>query len=279
MKELFEQFIREKIYLKNVSPKTVRYYRDSWAAYQRYAGEQLNKNQLAEFVIKMRQAGVKPVSCNTFISGINVFLSWMHENGHLEKLVIKKLVVEQQVVKTLDDKQLKAILTFKPETFGQKRIHTLLCFLLDTGCRIEEALTLKRTGVDMDNLLVTVIGKGSKERIIPFSVECRKLLFKFLRVHSFDYVFPTRDGGKMSYHNLVRDYKKLCKKAGIEKTGNFHRLRHTFATNYLSKGGGEIYLSNILGHTTLAMTRRYAHPNVEALQAVQQRTSILGKLR
>lgn len=168
MDELFEQFIRERIYLRNVSPKTVSYYKDAWKAFKRYGGKELNQSQLNEFVVRMREAEIKPVSCNTFISGLNGFLVWLHECGHIrEPLRIKKLKVEQTVVKTLSEIQIKAIISFKPQTFGQKRLHTLLCFLLDTGVRIEEALTLKRTSIDFDNLLVTVIGKGNKERILP----------------------------------------------------------------------------------------------------------------
>jgi integrase/recombinase XerD len=280
MKELFEQFVREKIYLQNVSPKTVSYYRDSWKAYQRYTGgELLTKALLAEFVIKMREAGVKPVSCNTFISGVNVFLGWLHENNHLEKLTIKKLRVEQPVMKTLDEAAIKGIFSFKPHSFGEHRLYALLCFLLDTGARIEESLTLTRDRVDLDNLLVTLRGKGSKERIIPISVEYRKILFKYLRKHTFNIVFCTRDGGKVSYHNLLRDYKKMCEKAGIKKEGSFHRLRHTFATNYVRSGGNVLYLSRVLGHTTLQMTKRYVGTETEALSEVQAKTSLLSRLR
>lgn len=116
MEELFELFIRERIYLRNVSPKTVSYDRDAWKAFKRYGGKELTQSQLNEFVVRMREAGVKPVSCNTFISGLNGFLMWLHENSHLEKLCLKKLKVEQPVVKTLNEKQLRAIITFKPQT-------------------------------------------------------------------------------------------------------------------------------------------------------------------
>lgn len=72
----FEQFVKERIYLKNVTKRTVDFYRDSWRSFQRYGGE-LSKPGLAKYVIAMREAGVKPVSCNTFISGINAYLRWL----------------------------------------------------------------------------------------------------------------------------------------------------------------------------------------------------------
>jgi len=84
----------------------------------------------------------------------------------------------------------------------------MICFALDTGCRIDEMLTLERGSVDFDNMLVTVIGKGDKERIIPISIEGRKQLFKFLKSHDFSYVFPTRHGDKITYKTCLDQLKE-----------------------------------------------------------------------
>ncbi len=166
MTNWFEQFVRERRFLKNVTPQTERYYRNSWSSFVRHTGsEQLTKAKLVEWVIKLRESGVKPVSCNTYISGVNAFCSWLHEEGHIpERLMVKKLKVEQTILKTMEDSALKAIFMFKPSTFGERRIHALLCLLIDTGMRIDEALTLSTVKVDLDNLLLTVYGKGQKER-------------------------------------------------------------------------------------------------------------------
>lgn len=148
---------------------------------------------------------MKPVSCNTYISGINAFLNWLHENAHVrERLSIKKLRVEHQVIRTLDETTLKAILAFKPRTHGEHRIQSLLCLLLDTGVRIDEALTLRPESVDLENMLLTVMGKGKKERLVPFSFELRRVLVRYMqREHrkGSQLVFSTREGAKLSYHN------------------------------------------------------------------------------
>ncbi len=168
---VFEQFVKERIYLKNVSHRTVDFYWDCWNSFKRYGG-QLTKQGLNKYVVNMRKAGVKPVSCNTYISGMNAYFNWLHENGKCKQLKIQKLKVEQTVVKSLSESTLRAILSFKPTLFGERRLHTILLLALDTGCRIDELLTLLRNKVDLDNLLITVRGKG-KERIIPISVEGR----------------------------------------------------------------------------------------------------------
>ena len=283
--DLFEQFVRERIYLKNVTPKTVRYHRQSWDALCRMSGgspEQLNKALLAEFVVKLREAGIKPVSCNTYISSINAFLAWLHENGHLaDRLKVKKLKVEQNLIKTLTDQQVRAILNFKPETSGERRVHVLSCLLLDTGIRIDEALSLRSENVRFDDLYLIVRGKGQKERVVPFSPELRKVLWRYQKQRpQHELSISTRTGGKLSYHNMRRDFRAMCEKLGIFGIkGSFHLLRHTFATNYMEEGGSEIFLSKILGHTTLQMTHRYTHPAQRALQEVHRRTSLLERLR
>jgi integrase/recombinase XerD len=276
---LFEQFIQERRYLKNITPKTERYYRQSWTSFSKVS-DQLTKAQLIEWVIRLREDGVKPVSCNTYISAINSFCNWLFENKHLaEKLSVKKLKCEQTVLKPLDEKQLKAISSFKGSSKAEKRLWTVLMTLLDTGCRIDEVLTLTRDRVDLENLLLTVKGKGQKERIIPFSPELRKILFKHLRENKFFLVFCTRDGGKLNYHNLARDYKCLCVKLKIERTGSFHRFRHTFALNYVRSGGGLFHLQRQLGHSTLQMTRRYTELDTQDLQNEHAKISLLNRLR
>lgn len=96
MQELIEQFVKEKQYLKNVTPKTVRFLYQSMYAFTRSLGEiepsSLNKAKLSEFVVKMRESGLSAISCNTYISGVNSFLTWLCENGYTsEHLKIKQL--------------------------------------------------------------------------------------------------------------------------------------------------------------------------------------------
>jgi integrase len=82
------------------------------------------------------------------------------------------------------DEQMHTLLAAKPKRFDDWRLHALVCLLLDTGLRIEEALTLRRSDVDFENLLITAFGKGRKERRIPFSFELRKVLFRWQGIRS-----------------------------------------------------------------------------------------------
>jgi site-specific recombinase XerD len=101
---------------------------------------------------------------------------------------------EQKILPSFSQQELQRIISYKPKGFGQIRVHAVLLTLIDTGCRINELLTLKRDNVDFHNLLMKVMGKGRKERIISMSLELRKVLFKYLQKHEYDFVFlPERE--------------------------------------------------------------------------------------
>jgi integrase/recombinase XerD len=276
MISLFEQFLRERRFVKNSSQNTLLFYEQSFKAFNLH--EPLTKGQLTERITVMREKGMKPSTVNCYIRGINSFLSWLHENQHIsEPLKIKQLKCEQKMMSYFSDDQLKAIITYKPKDEWQVRLHTLILLCLDTGIRIDEALTLKRGGVDFENLLITVTGKGNKERIVPISIECRKVLFKLLKSHKFELVFCTRYGGQLLYDNMRREFKKLLERLDIKVDGSFHALRRTFARNFVRSGGNLFYLQKFLGHTTLIMSRRYVELETEDLQKAH--SSILSKIR
>ncbi len=184
------------------------------------------------------EASISPASCNVYIKAFNGYLIWLFENEYIsESLHIKHLKAEKKIIKAFSESQLKALITFKPKNFCERRLHTLLLLLIDTGVRIDEALSLKRDDIDFDSLLIRVRGKGKKQRYVPFSLELRKSLFKFLSKHHFELVFCTRNGTKYSYVNCWRDFRILAYKLGLSGVRvSPHTLRHTFARNYLREG-------------------------------------------
>ena len=115
--------------------------------------------------------------------------------------------------------------------------------MLDCGLRIEEALELTRDKIDMDNLLIKVRGKGEKHRIVPVSLELRRVLHRWLGRHRHAWVFPTMQGRRLHQRNTLRDLKLIGRR--LKVTGvrvSFHTFRHTFAVSYLRAGGNLFYL-------------------------------------
>jgi integrase/recombinase XerD len=278
--QLFDDFVKSRRYLKNVTAKTLVWYRTSFTTFQRLHHEPTyTKESLRAFVVTLRESGVSPISCNTYCRAINAYLRWLHEEGHADTLLrIAPLKTEQKVIATFTAADVRKFITYRPRTFGQHRLHALTLALLDTGLRIEEALTLTRERVDLDNLLLTVDGKGQKQRVVPMSLELRKVLYRWTQKHQFPLVFPTRGGGRLTQRNLLRDLKQWGRDVGIGSgvRVSFHTLRHTFAVNYIRNGGDVFRLQRILGHTGLEMTRRYVNLQTADLQTVHHRLSPLS---
>lgn len=279
----FSQFIRERQYLANVTPATVRWYSQNlkWLP-----NESPTREQLKDVVIRMREKGRTAAGCNSAIRVLNAYLHWSAiPDGKCSPACqhprIPKLKEPQLILPTFTGPQIKHLVSWKPKSRCQRRLHLLTLILLDTGARITEALTLCVHDVDLDNLLLKLDGKGRKERLVPISVELRKALVRYIR----DYerkpdmlLLASRNETRLSHRNTLRAVKGLCKRLGIDPPRRLlHAFRHTFAVSYLRRGGSVFHLQKVLGHSSLEMTRRYANLVTADLQAVHERMSLLSR--
>lgn len=283
-----EDFIKTGLYLRNWSAGTIRTYRQGLRALQAAIGDEevntLTKPLLQSFIIVLKDRGLKPAGCNMYVRTVNSFLSWLNEEGSLPDRLRLPLVPEpDRGIDTLDDTDARAITSFRPKTLTELRLFALVCLLLDTGCRINEAIGLQEADVDFDNMVLSVDGKGSKRRIVPFSYELRKILFRYLQAkkkgdRKSPYVFCTRSGRRLGYRNAYRDIVSFCGRLGV-KAANPHKFRHSYATNFLRSGGDPFRLQRILGHSQIQTTLRYVHLVTDDLKEAHQRTSVLNRLR
>ena len=196
-------------------------------------------------------------------------------------VTIPKLKEEQKILATFAASAINSMVSYRASSQGERRLHTLVCLLLDTGLRISEALSLTKNDVDLDNLAIKVYGKGGKHRLVPFSLELRKLLWRWLqRTPGPDagLLFATKNHTQISVRNCSREFKAFGTKLGIAGVRvSPHTCRHTFACEYLRGGGNLEFLRRILGHSSILTTQRYLRSlGVEDLQAVHDRLSPLA---
>jgi site-specific recombinase XerD len=141
VKDLFAQFLKEKLYVANLSRHTITSYQNVFNRWMKLVGEMPTKQNLTEFVIKMRERNLSATTCNISIRTMNSFLSWLHENGHTPPLKMQQLKVDRKIMKTFSEGQIRQILSWKPnKTRNQIRLYVLMSLLADTGIRIREAL-------------------------------------------------------------------------------------------------------------------------------------------
>jgi site-specific recombinase XerD len=276
--ERFNDFIKERRYLLNVSKRTLDWYGDCFSAWRRYAGA-----EPAQWVINMREAGIKVVSINTYICGMNAYWKWAGE-----KTKLRYLKEEQRILATLTLADVQALVSAKNiaakaiSRTNLRRARLVALTILDTGLRASEVLGLTTEQINLDALTIKVLGKGGKERIVPFSLELRKALWRYKAGDGKrNILFGTKNETSVTLRNLERDFKELGQKCGI--TGvrfSPHTLRHTFAVSYLRNGGNLEFLRRILGHSSLTTTQKYLKSlGIEDLGAVHNGLSPLSARR
>jgi integrase/recombinase XerD len=272
----FDQFIQHGVYLRNWQATTVRTYRQGLAS---LAIEQPTKADLDEWVIRLRERGLTPGGVNMYIRSVNSYLHWLAEEGHSPqrlKVKILRAPLRQHTLLTAAD--VRAILRFQPKTKGDHRTRALILLLLDTGVRITEALTLERDRVRLDDMLLTVMGKGAKERTVPFSLELRPILYRWMqRSAASQFVFSTTTGTRLTYRNAFREIRTLCARAGVRVACHPHLFRHQYAANFIKQGGDVYRLSRLLGHTAITTTQTYLRSlGVEELRSGRERLTPLA---
>ena len=154
------------------------------------------------------------------------------------------------------------------------RDRAMLETMYSSGLRVSELLNLKRGQVNLNKCIITVFGKGAKERKVPiaeYAVEYIKKYINEVRNKSefkkSDYLFLNKSGNPLSrvyFFKKVREYAEL---AGIEMTISPHTLRHSFATHLLNHGAQLRMVQGMLGHTNIATTQIYTHVSSEKLKS------------
>jgi integrase/recombinase XerD len=218
----------------------------------------ITKASLNATVVAMRERGLTPGGINLRARAINSYLTWLHEDGHVsERLKIKMLRNPPKPVQTLTEKDIRTLATFRAKGRIQARTWMLAMVLLDCGLRLTEALTLERDNVDLDNLVLRVLGKGHKQRLVPLSAELRKHLFRFLNRSKGRYVFAAHSGMPLERHNAYQELRDLCRGVGITTHVHPHCFRHTYAVHATKNGLDVFRLSRILGHSSINTTQIY----------------------
>jgi integrase/recombinase XerD len=159
------------------------------------------------------------------------------------------------------------------------RDRAMLEMLYATGLRVSELVGLRTGEVSMTDGVVRIVGKGSKERLVPIGEEARWWLDKFVRTARLeilgprlaDAIFVTQRGSGMSrqmFWNLIRKYALA---AGIHSALSPHTLRHAFATHLLNHGADLRVVQMLLGHADISTTQIYTHVARERLKSVHQK--------
>ncbi len=258
---------------QGLSAGTLVWYRDilkPWMAFLDRHGVTLAKEVTPNLIrLSFEDMSERGVSRNTIArtyGGLRCFFGFLSRERMVPQnpfQLVEKPRMEKKLVKPLSMDQARLLLAaIKTKRWTDQNLRTIMVLVLDTGLRVSEVTSLRRDQVDFHGGVLRVMGKGAKEREVPFGVTAKQALWSYIarrgEIPGQDLLFVNRYGGKLCRYWVEKAMRNLGRAVGIEGVRvSPHTLRHTFATQYIENGGDAFSLQKFLGHSTLDMVRVY----------------------
>lgn len=231
---------------------------------------------------------LKAISVQNYVRGLRAFFNWLYREGYTEDNLLAQLrppKAPQKLVEVLTDEEIARILAcLDSDTPSGCRDMAMVITFLDSGLRLSELTSLQLAETYIDQGYLKIMGKGSKERIVPIGGLAQKALQRYVfhfRPEPWrkdkDYLLLTLEGKPMSVNSVQLVFSRLAHKSGVKRF-HPHLCRHTFATNYLINGGDLFSLQQILGHTSLEMVRRYVTLASSQVQVQHRKFSPMDRM-
>ena len=235
-------------------------------------------DDLRHFVAGLHDIGIGPRSQCRIISGVRSFYRFMTLDGRIESDPTELLESPQlgdhlpEVLTTEEVDRMEAAIDLTK--WEGHRNRAIIEVLFSCGLRVSELVTLRLSSLYLDEGFLRVIGKGSKERLVPISSRAvEELSFWFddrchmsIKPGEEDYVFLNRRGSHLTRTMILLIIKQLAADAGIPKTVSPHTLRHSFATALLEGGADLRAIQSMLGHESISTTEIYTHIDMSTLR-------------
>lgn len=287
VEEAFEQFEDYNI-LRNLSPATIAYYKKKVQYFIEYIGgvgeniSDINQKVVNGYILSMKKTdSISDVTINVRIRALRSFLNYCMKNGMLDHFEINTIKAPYPIKEPYTDSELEILLR-KPNVstclFSEYRNWVIINFLLSTGCRLGTLVEIKIGDIDFKE--GTVCFKHMKTRnqiVVPLSQTIINILKEYVRYREGtpdDYLFVSETNAKMTPNTVHSSIARYNKNRGIKKT-SIHLFRHTFAMKYIQAGGDPFRLQKLLGHSDLAMTRKYVSLYSDDLKANYDRLNPL----
>ena len=275
-----EAFLEHLRVERNVSAHTRdAYQRDlaalcAWAAMRSRGVLELRNDEIRAFVASEHRRGLSPKSLQRRLSACRSFYLWLLKRGRIDANpadAIRAPKAARKLPQVLDVDEAVQLVEVATDAPLGLRDRALLELFYSSGLRLSEVCALKWADLDFAQGLVTVLGKGSKQRIVPVGSHARNALAA-LREEAAgqpgDFVFPGRGGAQISSRAVQLRMKKLAAQRGVYKRVHPHLLRHSFASHVLESSGDLRGVQELLGHADIATTQIYTHLDFQHLAKV-----------
>lgn len=312
VKQVIDNFIACLRYEKNASPRTIREYRNDVGQFRTFLtppGERtlpldkIDHKIIREFVSSMYDKGLEKSSIARKLAALRTFFKFCIREGLVKQnpaRLVSSPKLPKRVPRVLTAEEMNAFLdnlSTPPRRAGGraptakqrdkeklilKRDRFILELLYGSGLRVSELVGLNLASVDREGQMLRVLGKGRKERVIPYGNKARAALENYWPVRqeilagarepAIEAVFLNRKGKRLTDNAvrvLVKKYARVC---NVNWDLHPHSLRHAFATHLLADGADLRAIQELLGHVSLSTTQRYTQASVEQLMAVYDKS-------
>ncbi len=293
-RELVERFLRHLAVERGLSGHTLRAYSADlgryleWAARNELDPVRIGHRQLRGYLAELDRARYARTTIQRRLSAVRSFFAYLVAEGIVESdpsavLVAPKL--PKRLPRIVPQQELSALLDAPdPSTPVGLRDRAILELLYASGARVSEISALDRSGLDLAQGQVLLMGKGSKERVIPVHPYAVNRIRAYLssgrpelaKSGSPDAVFLSARGNRMSTDAIRRVFKKHLATTEAALSLSPHALRHTFATHLLDGGADLRTVQELLGHVALSTTQIYTHVSTSRLKDVHGTTHPRG---
>ncbi|WP_395624646.1 tyrosine recombinase XerC [Thermomonas sp.] len=246
----------------------------AWAQAQARALPGLQGDDLRAFVAAEHRRGLSPKSLQRRLSACRSFYRWLLKLGRIAASpadAIRAPKAARRLPQVLDVDEAVQLVEVSTDAPLGLRDRALLELLYSSGLRLSETCALKWGDLDFGQGLVTVLGKGGKQRVVPVGSHARNALQAW-RAESggqqAGFVFPGRGGGQISARAVQLRVKRLAMQRGVFKRVHPHLLRHSFASHMLESSGDLRGVQELLGHADIATTQIYTHLDFQHLARV-----------
>jgi len=241
--------------------------------------ENLTKFELKDFVSHLYQDEFARKSVSRKIATIRTFFRYARRTGRLESNAAAQLIfpkLEKRLPEFLSEEEIHSLMDLPNlSTEEGVRDKAILELFYSTGIRLSELTGLKLKDYSEWDSTIKVMGKGSKNRIVPIGKPSREALEAYLKIRKSlnvkEEMFFVGKGGKPLANSIVQKIvKNYVSQVSEVKKKSPHVLRHTFATHMLDKGADLRAVKDFLGHESLSTTQVYTHVSIDRLKKVYQ---------
>ena len=281
MSTRYQRYLRLE---KGFSPNTVDAYMRDLGKLLRYLFTErtdvldVRLEQLEHFAASLAHLGISARSMARILSGVRQFYRWLVLDGYLKADPTVLLESPKQpahlpeVLSTAEVDMLEAAIDLAK--WEGQRNKAIIEVLFSCGLRVSELVNLKFQNLFVEERYLRILGKGSKERLVPISQRAIDELMLWnadrnamhVKPGEEDYVFLNRRGHHLTRTMVLIMVKQYARAAGIQKTISPHTLRHSFATALLEGGADLRVIQAMLGHESIGTTEIYTHIDTSTLR-------------